>query len=137
MTIPRKMGIDKRKVSKNTKMKLTDTSIPPIPLSCVYYKIKYVHEEKLKEKWPADSYFSTLIVNDDLSIGDKSCGNYSMKITLSLKRVVVPIMAMWVLGMFLKTSTLSTNVKIKVPLRRWMWMLKIIMVMWLVYMVFK
>ena len=59
-------------------MKLTDTSIPPIPLSCVYYKRKYVHEEKLKEKWPADSYFSTLIVNDDLSMGDKSCGNYSM-----------------------------------------------------------
>ena len=59
-------------------MTLTDTSRPPIPPSYVYSKRKYVHEEKLKEKWPADSYFSTLIVNDDLSIGDKSCGNYSM-----------------------------------------------------------
>ena len=35
-------------------------------------------EEKPKEELPVDSSFNPLIINNDLKIGDKSCGNYSM-----------------------------------------------------------
>ena len=56
------------------KIPLTDKSILSSPPSCVCNKIKYAHEEKPKEKLPIDYSFNILIINDDLSMGDKSCG---------------------------------------------------------------
>ena len=48
---------------------------------------------------------------------DKSCGNCSIKTTLSINRILIPIIVMLVLDMFLKTATLSPNVNIQVPFK--------------------
>ena len=59
------------------------------------------------------------------------------KTTLSISRIVIPIMVMLVLDMVFKTATLSPNVNIKVPLKRHTGMMKRLMVMWVVDMFFK
>ena len=55
---------------------LKDTSIPSSPPPCVCSKRKPVPEEKAKNKWPRNYSFSPLIINDDLKMGDMSCGNF-------------------------------------------------------------
>ena len=78
-----KLGIGMRKVNKKRKIKLIDTYRPSIPPSCVH-SFKICPWNKSKEILPADSYFSTFIIGDDLNIGDMSCGNwYTNNHTLS------------------------------------------------------
>ena len=62
---------------KKTKTTLTDTPRPSSSPSCFLSKRKYVHEEKPKDKLPADSFFSLFIIDDDLNMGDNSCGDCS------------------------------------------------------------
>ena len=82
--MPHKVGIGRRKAIKNMKRTLTDTSRPSSPLSGVCSNRKAVHEKKPKYKLPAASSFNSLIINYDLNMGEKSCGDCSMdKHTLS------------------------------------------------------
>ena len=77
--MPHKVGIHRRKLLKKIKITLSDTPRLLSTPSCVLSKRKPVHYRKLKEKSPADYYFTPLIINDDLNMDDKSCGNYSTK----------------------------------------------------------
>ena len=74
--MPRTLGIGRRKLLNTVKIILIETSRPPIPSSCVRSKRKTVHEGK-KYKLPAYYYFTPLIINDDLNMGDNICGNCS------------------------------------------------------------
>ena len=73
----RKVGIDRMKLLKNTKVALIDTSRPSSPTSCVRSKIQSFHKEKEKQKLPSDSSFTPLITNNGLNMGDKSSGHFS------------------------------------------------------------
>ena len=64
LTMILKVGIKMIKVLKNMKIKLTETSRPSSPSSCVCSKIKAIQKEKEKEKLPEDSSFTQLIMND-------------------------------------------------------------------------
>ena len=79
MKIPHKLGIERRKENKKSKIKLIDTLILSSSPSCVRSKIKSLPEEKPKSKTPADYYLSPLVIDDDFKMGDMSCGNFSMK----------------------------------------------------------
>ena len=107
LKMPRKVGIVRKKVIKNIKTTTTDISRPSSSPSCVLSKIKSAHEKISKEKLPADYSFSPLIINDDLNMGDKSCGIFLQIFTHSLNMIVITIMVMWVVDMLLKTATLS------------------------------
>ena len=77
LKMPCKVGIDRWKVLKNMKIALAEKFIRSSKTSCVRSKRKHVNEETSKEKLPVDYYLSPLIINDDLKMGEKSCGNCS------------------------------------------------------------
>ena len=80
-------------------------------------KRKTALEEKINTELPADigydSSYSTLVIDDDLNMGDMSAGNCSLNNhTHSLNSIVITLMMIQVVDVFFQTVTLSPNVNI-------------------------
>ena len=129
LTMTCKLGIIRRKVNKNRKIALRETSRPTILPSCFRSKTKSIHEIKLKEKLPAGSSFSPLVIDDNLKTGDTSCGNFSMNNYTLSQQNFDSNNGNVSSGYGFKTATLYPNVNIQVPLSTRMGILKTVMVM--------
>ena len=77
-----------------------------------------------------------MIVDDYFKMGGMSGGDFSKNNHTLSQKGLISIMVMCVVDMAFKTATFSTNVKIHVPLIRWMDMFEKVMVMLVVDVLF-